>query len=76
MTNQTEVVFKKIGEKLKRLRIAAGYSSYETFAQEHDLSRRYYWGAEKGQNLSIQYLIKLLNIHHISIEDFFAELDA
>ena len=76
MANQKDVVFKKIGGKLKDMRIKAGFSSYETFAIENDLSRRYYWGVERGQNITLNYLIKLLNIHNTSIQDFFSKLDS
>lgn len=68
-------VRKKIGEKCRQLRIDLGYTSYETFAQDHELSRRYYWGVENGQNITIDYLVKLLNIHQVDISDFFNDLD-
>lgn len=74
-SDYTTVTLKKIGAKLKRLRQEAGYSSYESFAMENELSNRYYWGAEKGQNLSLLYLMKILQIHKITIEEFFMDLD-
>lgn len=74
MINVEENVLKEIGGKLKQLRISAGYSSYENFAFDHELSSRYYWGVEKGRNISMSYLIKLLNIHNVSVQSFFIEL--
>jgi transcriptional regulator with XRE-family HTH domain len=69
-----ELVLKRIGSKIKKLRINAGYSSYENFAFEHELSSRYYWGVENGRNITLIYLLRILEIHKISIEDFFNNL--
>ena len=42
-------VHQAIGVRIRELRIQAGYTSYENFAFEHDLSARYYWGGKKGE---------------------------
>jgi transcriptional regulator with XRE-family HTH domain len=69
-------VCKEIGNQLRNLRINNGYTSYESFAMDHELSRMQYWRIEKGlTNLTIRSLIKLLNIHKVSIEDFFQTLN-
>lgn len=66
-------VLKKIGEGLVKLRIKKGFSSYEKFAVEHDLSRMAYWKIEKGKsNITMRTLLKLLAIHKINVEEFFA----
>ena len=41
MTNEfsKEVVLKKLGKRIKEIRIAKGYTSYEYFAYEHNISR-------------------------------------
>ena len=70
--NSEKEICKEIGDKLKHLRLKNGYSSYENFAVEHDLSRMQYWRIEKGlTNLTIRSLVKILNIHKITLEDFF-----
>jgi transcriptional regulator with XRE-family HTH domain len=70
--NKEKEVCREIGARLKNLRIKNGYSSYENFAVENDLSRMQYWRIEKGlTNLTIRSLVTLLNIHKISIKDFF-----
>ena len=61
----------KIGEKIKRLRKDAGYSSYETFAFDNELPRVQYGRLEKGVNFQITTLLRVLDIHKISLEDFF-----
>jgi DNA-binding XRE family transcriptional regulator len=71
---QQEKVLIRIGEKLKRLRVAAGYKSYETFAWDHNLNRMQYWRMEKGTyNITIKSLVKVLDIHKNTIEEFFTE---
>ena len=66
-------VLKEIGERLKLLRQKKGYTSYESFAIDNDLSRMQYWRIEKGlSNITIKSLTRILKIHNITIEDFFA----
>ena len=74
-SSKSEITLKRIGERLKQLRIEAGYTSYENFAWDYELSSRYYWGVEKGRNISVSYLIKILDIHKMSIEDFFSQIN-
>lgn len=65
---------KKIGDKLRELRIKAGYTSYETFSYDNEIQRQSVFRAEKGENITLKTLIKLLNIHNISLEEFFKDL--
>ena len=65
---------KEVGIKIKELRIKQGYTSYEQFAIEHNLSRMYYWKVEKGQNITLAYLFKLLDIFKVSPQDFFKDM--
>lgn len=73
METHTEYL-KRMGKRLKELRIERGFTSYENFAMEYDLSRRFYWSVEKGNNFTMSYLLKLLNIHNISLNDFINSL--
>lgn len=67
-----EMVLKEIGDRLKKLREAKGFTSYEHFAIEHDISRMHYWKIEKGKaNITIRTLLKILALHDISIQQFF-----
>ncbi len=72
--NQYNLVVSKIASKLKKLRIEKGFTSYENFAYQYDLSRIQYWRMEKGTNFTIKYLMKILEIHQISLEDFFVKV--
>lgn len=66
-------VSKEIGQKLKALRIAKGFTSYENFALENDIDRKQYWRIENGQNLTLKSLIKILDIHGLSLKRFFSD---
>lgn len=60
-----------IGNRIKELRKAKGYSSAEIFAYDHDLSRVSYWRMEHGYNLTIQSLLRIIDIHDITLAEFF-----
>lgn len=64
----------QIAHRVKSLRIAAGYSSYETFAIQNDIDRKQYWRIEKGCNLTLRSIVVIANCHKITLEDFFKEL--
>lgn len=65
---------KQIAQKLKQLRVAKGYSSYEAFAFDHELPRVGYGRHEQGANLTLKSLLRLLDIHQISLAEFFSNL--
>ncbi len=65
----------KIATRLKELRINAGYSSHESFAWDNDINRVQYWRIEKGTNITIKTLLIVLDIHKISLEEFFKDID-
>lgn len=62
-----------IGNRIKSLRIEKGYSSAETFAYEHELNRVSYWRMERGSNLTLSSLLRILDIHKLSLQDFFTK---
>ena len=59
-TSNIEENLAKIAAKIKQLRKDKGYSSYETFALDHDLDRKQYWRIEKGANVTIATLLKII----------------
>jgi len=65
----------RVGEKLKKLRTKAGYKSAEIFAYDNELNRVQYWRMEKGANFTLLSLIKVLDIHKITLEEFFKGLE-
>jgi transcriptional regulator with XRE-family HTH domain len=72
--DKSSAVLVNIGIRLMHLRIKNGYKSYESFALENNLSRMQYWRIEKGKtNLTIKSLMRLLDIHNMTIEEFFKQ---
>jgi transcriptional regulator with XRE-family HTH domain len=69
-----ELKINQISKKLKEIRLSKGYTSYETFAFDHNLNRVQYWRIESGSNITLKTLIKVLDIHKISLEEFFKNL--
>lgn len=65
----------KIANKLKQLRLNKGFTSHEQFAWEYNINRVQYWRIEKGSNITLTSLLKILDIHKISLSDFFKGLD-
>ncbi|MGE0562765.1 MAG: hypothetical protein AB7O47_13180 [Flavobacteriales bacterium] len=59
---------------MKQIRIEKGYTSYEQFAFDNDIPRVQYWRLETGTNFTINSLIKILDIHNISLKDFFKDI--
>lgn len=63
-----------VAKKIKQLRKDKGYTSFQSFAFEYELNRVQYWRIESGKNITLKTLIKVLDIHKISLEDFFKDL--
>ncbi len=62
---------KEMAAKIRELRIKKGYSNHETFAWDNEINRVQYWKVEKGSNITVKTLLKILDIHEISLSDFF-----
>jgi len=74
-TKRAEKRLALIGDKLKKLRVKAKYKSAETFAFDNELNRVQYWRMEKGANFTMQSLIRVLDIHKLTLEEFFKGLE-
>lgn len=68
-------VFKKIGNRLKQLRIEAGYTAAEKFANDHDLHRAQYARYEAGMDMKLSSLLKIARAHNMTIEELFEDFD-
>lgn len=66
-------VLKKLGNRIKSLRIKKGYSSYEYFAYEHNISRAQFGRYERGEDLRFSTLAKIIQAFDMTFEEFFAE---
>lgn len=65
----------EVSRRIRQLRIEKGYSSAEIFAYEHDLNRSSYWRMEKGYNMTLRSLLNILDIHGLSLKEFFCDFD-
>lgn len=60
-------------KRLKELRIAKGYTSYEAFANDHNLSRALYGRYEKGKDLRYSSMAKLIKALGMTKQEFFSK---
>ena len=72
--DEFEILKTNIGSKLKRLRVNAGYKSYEVFAWDNKISRIQYWKMERGANCTLKSLKRVLDIHDVRMDTFFNSL--
>ena len=71
-----EPLAKKIGERIRQLRVEAGYSSYESFAWEYGINRMSYWKMEQGTNFTLKSLMRILQAHEVNLSTFFDGIDS
>jgi hypothetical protein len=69
----TDKLLQKLGERIKLLRISKGFTSYEYFAYEHNISRAQFGRYEQGQDLRFSSLIKIVNAFGMTLDEFFSE---
>lgn len=63
-----------LAARIQALRISKGYSAYETFAYENNLSRAQYGRYERGvTDMRFTSLLNVLNALDITLEEFFKE---
>ena len=63
----------KLAKRIKDLRKKAGYTSYESFAYEHNITRSQWGRYERGEDIRFSSLAKVCHVLKISLEDFFSE---
>lgn len=63
----------KLGNRIKALRIQAGYTSYEFFAYDHNISRAQWGRYENGQDLKFSSLVKVVDAFNMTLSEFFNE---
>ncbi len=62
-----------LGKRIKELRIQKGYSNYEYFAYEHNISRSQFGRYEKGEDLRFSSLVRVVKAFDLTLEEFFSE---
>lgn len=69
----TDDMIKKLALRIRSLREKKGYTNYEKFAYEHDISRSQYGRYERGENLTYLSLVKIAAAFEMSLAEFFSE---
>lgn len=67
---EPEEEIKKLGARLRYLRIQAGYTSAETFALEKGISRALYGRYERGRDLRYSTLVRLASCFDMTVLEF------
>jgi transcriptional regulator with XRE-family HTH domain len=65
--------FKKLGDRIKYLRVKKGYSSYEVFAFENGIGRAQFGRYERGEDLRYSSLLKVMRALGVTEKEFFSE---
>jgi hypothetical protein len=69
----TEDEITKLAARIKKLRVAAGYPSYELFAYDHGFSRTQFGRYEQGKDLRFTSLVRVASAFGMTLPEFFAE---
>ncbi|HEY4324005.1 MAG TPA: XRE family transcriptional regulator [Mucilaginibacter sp.] len=64
---------KKLGNRIKTLRMKAGYHHYEKFAGQHDIGRILLRRAELGGNVKYNSLLKIIQALGVTPAEFFSD---
>jgi len=73
LLDEQQQIIEKIGARIKALRIEKGHSSYEIFAFENEIDRSQYGKYERGTDMRISSLVRILRALDVTVEDFFSE---
>jgi transcriptional regulator with XRE-family HTH domain len=65
---------KKIASRLREVRKEKGHTSYEYFAYEYDLNKVTVGKAERGSDIKMSTLLKILEILDVSPSEFFKDI--
>ena len=68
-----EIVLKKLGERIRQIRISKGYTSYEYFAYDNKISRAQFGRYERGEDLRFSTLVRIIEAFDMTLEEFFKE---
>ncbi|WEK18864.1 MAG: helix-turn-helix transcriptional regulator [Candidatus Pedobacter colombiensis] len=63
----------QLGKRIKFLRNKKGYSNYEYFAYEHEISRSQFGRYENGEDMRFSSLIRVIKALDMTLEEFFSK---
>ena len=64
---------KQIGNCIRTIRKANWFSNYEQFAFQHEFNRSSYCRFERGEDMRLSSLLRVLDAFDITLQEFFAE---
>ena len=64
---------KNLGQRIRQIRKAKGFSNYEKFAYQHDFNRSSYGRFESGEDIRFSSLLRVLDAFDMTLEEFFAD---
>jgi len=66
----------QVGQRLAELRKKKGFNTARAFTEKYKLPEIQYWRMENGKaNITLKSLLKILEIHEMSVQDFFCMED-
>jgi transcriptional regulator with XRE-family HTH domain len=69
-----DLFLKKVGERMRQIRLKKGFTNYENFAFENNLGRSQYGKYENGtEDLRLSSLYKVIKSMNMTFEEFFSE---
>ncbi|MCW3128272.1 MAG: family transcriptional regulator [Bacteroidetes bacterium] len=72
--DEIKALLASIGKKLQEVRKERGYKNYETFAFENEIPRTQYGRYERGQDLKVSSLLKVLHALDMPASEFFEQM--
>lgn len=73
LLNKNKADYKKIGNRIKQLRLDAGYTAAEDFAHDNGIPRAQYARYEAGMNMTLSSLLTIVRCHNITLAEFFKD---
>lgn len=67
--------YKRLGKRIKDLRIGAGYKNADFFAYDHGIGRSQYSEYERGKDMRLSTLRKLATAHGITVAELLKGLE-
>ena len=76
MEKEVQTDLEKIGLRLKKLRIANGYTSYRDFANKNDIEPKIYWRLEQGiSDFKYSTLKRVLKGLDMTVGEFYKDFE-
>ncbi|QLH34607.1 MAG: helix-turn-helix transcriptional regulator [Cyclobacteriaceae bacterium] len=71
--NHPSLELKKLGARIKALRLAKGYTNYENFAFENNIPRAQFGRYERGEDLRYSSFLRVIRALGVTQKEFFEE---